>query len=64
MQYAVYENSADSSVVAPILPGGAVGSLVHHPGAGLDASAGPVGATYDIEFQLADVAYRQILMRN
>jgi hypothetical protein len=64
VQYAFYENSADSSVLAPILPFGAVGSLVHHPGTGLDASAGPVNATYDIEFQLADAAYRQILMRN
>jgi hypothetical protein len=65
-QYAFYETEADSSVLAPNLAGGtgAVGSLVHHPGTGLEASAGPVNATYEIEFQLGDAAYRQILVRN
>ena len=38
--------------------GGAVGSLVHHPGAALTASAGPVDATYAVDFQLADVMCR------
>lgn len=59
-QYTWFESSVDSSLDAPIIPGGggAVGSLVHHPGAALTASAGPMTATYDIDFQLADLAYR------
>jgi hypothetical protein len=66
VQYAFFETDADSSLIAPTIPGGtgAVGSLVHHPGTALDASAGPVNATYEIEFQLGDAAFRQILLRN
>ncbi len=59
-QYTWFTSSASDSLGAPTIPGGggAVGSLVHHPGASLTASAGPVDATYDIDFQLADLAYR------
>jgi hypothetical protein len=59
-QYTWFESSVDSSLNAPTIPGGggAIGSLVHHPGAALTASAGPVTATYDIDFQIADLAYR------
>ncbi len=66
VQYAFFETEADSSVAAPITVGGsgAVGSLVHHPNAGIGTSVLPVSATYEIEFQLGDAAYRQILVRN
>jgi Legionella pneumophila major outer membrane protein precursor len=66
VQYAFFETTADSSVTAPIIGGGsgAVGSLVHHPNTLIDSSIQPVTATYDIEFQLGDAAYRQILVRN
>jgi hypothetical protein len=37
-------------------------SLVHHPGAGVTSSAGPLSANYDIDFQLADVMYRRLLV--
>jgi len=59
-QYTWFTSSADDSLDAPTIGGGggAVGSLVHHPGASLTASAGPVNATYDVDFQLADLAYR------
>ncbi len=40
--------------------GGAVGSLIHHPGAAITASAGPVEAFYDIDFQLVDLMYRRV----
>ena len=40
---------------------GAVGSLVHHPGAAVTASVGPVDATYDVDFQLADAVWRKVL---
>jgi hypothetical protein len=54
-------NSSDSLDPPSILGGGgAVGSLVQHPGAGLTASDGPVDATYDIDFQTADVLYRHL----
>lgn len=58
-----FESDASSSLNAPTIPGGggAVGSLVHHPGAALTASAGPVDATYDIDFQMADLAYRYLV---
>jgi len=63
-QYTWFETDAASSLVAPTIPGGggAVGSLVHHPGAALTASAGPVDATYDINFQVAEAAYRYFLV--
>jgi hypothetical protein len=38
--------------------GGAVGSLVHHPGASITASAGPVDAIYQVEYQMSDLLYR------
>jgi hypothetical protein len=58
-QYAWFQSSVDGNLAAPNIPGGgAVGSLVHHPGAALTASAGPVTGTYDIDFQLGDLAYR------
>lgn len=64
--YTFFEADATSSIDAPNVPGGggAVGSLVHHPNASITGSAGPVDATYDIEFRLADLAYRQLLMRS
>jgi hypothetical protein len=57
-----FESDAFGSVEAPDVPGGggAVGSLVHHPGAALTASAGPVDATYEVDYQLADVMCRTI----
>ena len=66
VQYGFFENTTTSSLEAPVIAGGggAVGSLVHHPGAAITGSAGPVNATYDIEFQFADAAYRQILVRD
>ncbi len=67
VSYAFFDTTEESSVVPPAAVGGglgAVGSLVHHPGAAITASVGPVDATYDIEFQLGDAAYRQILYRD
>jgi hypothetical protein len=66
VSYTFFDNSTESTLGAPTIPGGggAVGSLVHHPGAALTASVGPVNATYDIEFQLGDAAYRQYLVRD
>jgi hypothetical protein len=60
LQYAWFETDKSSSLAAPEIPGGggAVGSLVHHPGTSLTASAGPVDATYDIKFQVAEAAWR------
>lgn len=61
--YTFFTSNAVSTVIPPTIPGGggAVGSLVHHPGAELTSSDGPVTASYDIDFQLGDIAYRQIL---
>jgi hypothetical protein len=60
--YTFFESGSRSSLDAPFVPGGggAVGSLVHHPGAALTASAGPVDASYQLDFQLADIAWRRV----
>ncbi|MEX2093672.1 MAG: Lpg1974 family pore-forming outer membrane protein [Pirellulales bacterium] len=59
-QFTWFQSSVDDSLAAPNIPGGggAIGSLVHHPGAALTASAGPLTGSYDIDFQLGDLAYR------
>ena len=61
--YTYFESNAVSSVDPPTIPGGggAVGSLVHHPGAGLTASVAPVHARSVLDFQLADAEYRMRL---
>ena len=58
--YTWFESNARSRLEAPVVPGGggAVGSLVHLPGAGIIASAGPVDARSVLDFQLADAEYR------
>jgi Legionella pneumophila major outer membrane protein precursor len=55
-----FESDSSSSLDAPVITGGggAVGSLVHHFNTELTASAGPVDATYEIDYQLADVMCR------
>jgi hypothetical protein len=61
--YLFFSSDSVSSVIPPVIPGGdgAVGSLVHHPGAELTSSDGPVDASYDIKFQLGDLACRQVV---
>ncbi len=59
ISYTNFESSANDLVVPGV--GGTVGSLVHHPGASITASVGPVNAVYDINFQLADMEYRRLL---
>jgi hypothetical protein len=57
--YAFFEESTDS-VLAP-RPGQGVGSLVHQFATGPD---GTLRATYDIEFQTGDIAYRRYLVQD
>ena len=66
MSYSFFESDSIDALQPPVIPGGggAVGSLVHHPGAALTASVGPVNAAYDVDFQLADIVYRSILRAN
>ena len=65
VSYTFFESSSSSSLEAPFGTNtGAVGSLVHHPGAALTASAGPVDATYDIDFQVADAMWRRVVKRS
>jgi hypothetical protein len=61
--YMFYESSAVDTITPPVIPGGggAVGSLVHHPGAALTASVGPVNSQYDIDFQLAEFECRRLI---
>lgn len=61
VSYTQFESDSFASIDPPVGTNtGAVGSLVHHPGAALTASTGPVDATYAIDFQLADVMWRRI----
>jgi hypothetical protein len=63
--YTWFESDARSRVVAPVIPGGggAVGSLVQHPGAGLTASTGPVDARSEVNFQIGEGQYRSRLLQ-
>jgi hypothetical protein len=54
------QTDAVDRVVPPGIPSGAVGSLVHHPGAALTASVGPVDAAYDFELRMVEVNYRRL----
>ena len=58
LTYSFFES--DSIDALELGNGGAVGSLVHHPGAAITASTGPITAAYDVDFQLADFAYRSL----
>lgn len=64
--YTYFESNARQRLEAPVIPGGggAVGSLVQHPGAALTASAGPVDARTVLDFQLADAEYRALLVND
>lgn len=64
--YTYFESDAFNSLNPPFIEGGggAVGSLVHHPGAAITASSGPVDAIYDVDFQLADLVYRHVWLQN
>ena len=58
-----FESQSKSQVTAPDIGGGggSVGSFVHHPGAAITGSAGPLDATYDTDFALVDFEYRRLL---
>ncbi len=60
--YTFLENETEGLLVPPTITGGggAVGSFVHHPGAAITASTGPVGHLYDVDFQLADFGLRRV----
>lgn len=62
VSYTRYDATGTDELFAPNIPGGggAVGSLVHHPGAALTASPGPLTANYDLDYQLADVVFRDV----
>jgi len=50
------------SVDAPDIALGTVGPLVHHPGAAITSSAGPVRGDYSIDFQTAEFDTRHLLV--
>lgn len=62
VSYTRYDGSNSDQLLVPDVPGGggAVGSLVHHPGAALTASPGPVTASYDLSYHLADALFRDL----
>lgn len=62
ISYTHFDGDSFDRLDSPTIPGGggAVGSLVHHPATALTASAGPLDATYDISYQLADLMFRDV----
>ncbi len=60
--YTYYDSDSVSTLDAPAIAQGTVGSLVHHPGTAVTASVGPVGAEYTIKFQTVDADYRRLFM--
>lgn len=62
VSYTFFESDAMGGVDAPAIAQGTVGSLVHHPGAAVTSSAGPVRGAYSIDFQIADIDTRHILV--
>ncbi|MGI9430270.1 MAG: Lpg1974 family pore-forming outer membrane protein [Bythopirellula sp.] len=62
--YSFFESDSIDALQPPNFAGGATRSLVNHPGASITASNGPLTAAYDVDFQLADIAYRSIWKAN
>ena len=60
--YTYYDSDSVSTLDAPAIAQGTVGSLVHHPGAVITGSVGPVYADYTIKFQTADAEYRRLFL--
>jgi hypothetical protein len=62
VSYTRYDGNGDDLLVVPTIPGGggAVGSLVHHPGAGITSSQGPLTAEYDLSYHLVDFVFRDL----
>lgn len=60
--YTYYDSDSVSTIDAPAIVNGTVGSLVFHPGPAVTSSAGPAYADYTIQFQTADVEYRRLFL--
>lgn len=62
--YTAFRSKSIDLVNQPVIGAGlgTVGSLVHHPSAQVTSSVGPVEATYEIDFDLADIGYRRLLV--
>ena len=57
--YTFYESNTLDVLELGAAP--AIGSLVQHPNAAVISSTGPLTATYDIDFQIADFVYRRLI---
>lgn len=62
VSYTFFESDSMGGVDAPPIALGTVGSLVHHPGAAITSSAGPVRGEYAIDFQTAEIDTRHLLV--
>ena len=62
--YTWYDSGTSQTTPLPGFNNGAVGSLVHHPGAVITASTGPVSANYGIDFQVGEINYEHLLRRS
>jgi len=62
--YTWYDSGTSQTTPLPGFNNGAVGSLVHHPGAVITASTGPVSANYGVDFQQGEINYEHLLRRS
>ena len=62
VSYTFFESDSRGSIDAPDIPLGSVGSLVHHPGASVTSSVGPVHGNYSLDFQTAEIDTRHLLV--
>ncbi len=62
VSYTFFESDAMGEIDAPGIALGTVGSLVHHPGAAVTSSAGPVRGDYAIDFQTAEIDTRHLMV--
>ena len=62
VSYSFFESNSLDTVAQPVITGGGgtVGSFVHHPGASITGSVGPVNAEYGIDFQTGEAFYRRV----
>ncbi|MCA9240061.1 MAG: hypothetical protein KDA37_07675 [Planctomycetales bacterium] len=65
VSYTMFDVDTFSSLEPPVIGGGAgaVGSLVHHPQASITGSAGPVTATAGINYEIADLMFRDVFAK-
>lgn len=61
VSYTFFESGGGSSIDAPNIANGTLGSLIHHPEVAITSSADPVSASQQIDFQTAEIDVRRLV---